>query len=221
MAPQRVSLQDREEALAVCAKIRAVHPDILDRLPDGLYRYQVGTPEEQPGLDLVADQAVGDRVVVAVDVDMVVEADPVQAPLGIFVGCRRQRLERRPGLVTVEPGRRRGMVDAQADRAELVPPTALSARAWLGAARSADLSGLRALSTLLDKKGNVGSRSNHAGSWVVFARARSELLPCARGWALQHGGYLPCCHPASEFRRATNPKPIRGNCYGADRQARG
>ena len=33
----------------------------------------------QPRLDLVADQAIGDRVVVAVDVDMVVEADPPQA----------------------------------------------------------------------------------------------------------------------------------------------
>ena len=56
---------------------------------------QLDRARGQPGLDLVADQAVGDRVVVAVDVDMVVEADPAQAPLGIFVGGRRQRLERR------------------------------------------------------------------------------------------------------------------------------
>ena len=32
----------------------------------------------------------------AVDVDMVVEVDPAQPPLGVFVGLRRQRLERRP-----------------------------------------------------------------------------------------------------------------------------
>jgi hypothetical protein len=48
----------------------------------------------QPRLDLVADQAIGDRVVVAVDVDMVVEADPPQAPLGVLVGLCRQWLQR-------------------------------------------------------------------------------------------------------------------------------
>ena len=29
----------------VCAKIKALHPDILDRLPDGLYRYLVAGPD--------------------------------------------------------------------------------------------------------------------------------------------------------------------------------
>jgi hypothetical protein len=43
---RRVSFQDRDEALAVCARIKAKHPDILDRLPDGLYRYMLASPEE-------------------------------------------------------------------------------------------------------------------------------------------------------------------------------
>ena len=32
----RVTFLDRDEALAVCAKIKAKHPDILERGPDGL-----------------------------------------------------------------------------------------------------------------------------------------------------------------------------------------
>jgi hypothetical protein len=47
MASQRVSFQDRDEALAVCAKIRVKHPDILERPPDGLYRYMGGGPDER------------------------------------------------------------------------------------------------------------------------------------------------------------------------------
>ena len=37
----RVSRLDHDEALAICAKIKAKHPDILERGPDGLYRYLV------------------------------------------------------------------------------------------------------------------------------------------------------------------------------------
>ncbi len=40
----------------------------------------------------LADQAVRDRVVMPVDLDMVVDADPALLPLGVLVGCRWQRL---------------------------------------------------------------------------------------------------------------------------------
>ena len=45
MMAQRVTFLDHEEALAVCAKIKAKHPDILERQPDGVYRYQVADPD--------------------------------------------------------------------------------------------------------------------------------------------------------------------------------
>jgi hypothetical protein len=38
---RRVTFLDHDEALAVRAVIAARHPDILDRLPSGVYRYQV------------------------------------------------------------------------------------------------------------------------------------------------------------------------------------
>src|SRR5260370_906380 len=43
-----------------------------------------------PRLDLLAQQAVRHRVVMAVDVDMIVERDAALAPLGIDVGLDRQ-----------------------------------------------------------------------------------------------------------------------------------
>ena len=46
-------------------------------------------------LDLLAEQLVRHAVVVFADLDMVVEADPAALPLGVFVGQRRQRSERR------------------------------------------------------------------------------------------------------------------------------
>src|SRR5882672_726325 len=46
-------------------------------------------------LELLAQQAVRHRVVMAVDVDVVVEADPALAPLGVDVGFDRQSGERR------------------------------------------------------------------------------------------------------------------------------
>jgi hypothetical protein len=49
-ASQRVTLVDRDEALALCGKITALHPDILDRLPDGLYRYMLAGPDERQAL---------------------------------------------------------------------------------------------------------------------------------------------------------------------------
>ena len=45
MARNRVSLLDRDEALEICAKIKARHPDILDRRSDGLYRCLVSSPD--------------------------------------------------------------------------------------------------------------------------------------------------------------------------------
>jgi hypothetical protein len=49
----------------------------------------------QARLDLGAGEAVGDGVIVSVDVDVIVDADPAHAPLAVFVGLTRQRLERR------------------------------------------------------------------------------------------------------------------------------
>ena len=47
-------------------------------------------------LDLLADQARGHRVVVALDLDVIVGCDPALLPLGILVGFARQLLESRP-----------------------------------------------------------------------------------------------------------------------------
>jgi hypothetical protein len=45
MVARRVTFAEHEEAQALCAKIRAKHPDIDERLPNGLYPYQVSSPE--------------------------------------------------------------------------------------------------------------------------------------------------------------------------------
>jgi hypothetical protein len=50
MGARRVTVLEHEEGMAVRAKIKAKHPDILDRLPDGLYRYQVAGPDERQAL---------------------------------------------------------------------------------------------------------------------------------------------------------------------------
>ena len=47
-------------------------------------------------LDLFLQQAMRHRVVVAVDIDVVIETDPAQSPLGINVGLAWQPIERRP-----------------------------------------------------------------------------------------------------------------------------
>ena len=49
----------------------------------------------QPRLDLGAGEAVGDRIIVGVDVDVIIDADPAHAPLAVFVGLAGQRVERR------------------------------------------------------------------------------------------------------------------------------
>lgn len=61
MPRRRVTPLDHDEALAVCEWIKAKHPDILDRRPDGLYRYQLGNPEMREALfDYLACQRVAD-----------------------------------------------------------------------------------------------------------------------------------------------------------------
>ena len=49
----------------------------------------------QARVDLGAGEAVGDGVIVRVDVDMIVDADPAAAPLAVLVGLARQRVQRR------------------------------------------------------------------------------------------------------------------------------
>ncbi len=48
----------------------------------------------QPRFDLGAGEAIGHGVIMRVDLDMVVDADAVQAPLAIFIRLDRQRLQR-------------------------------------------------------------------------------------------------------------------------------
>ena len=49
MPRRRVTPLDHDEALAVCERIKAKHPDILERRADGLYRHQLGSPEMRAG----------------------------------------------------------------------------------------------------------------------------------------------------------------------------
>ena len=62
MARNRVSLLDRDEALEICANIKAKHPDILERGPEGLYRYLVGDEDQRQAL---FDYLACDRVAAA------------------------------------------------------------------------------------------------------------------------------------------------------------
>ena len=45
----RVTILDRDEALTVCAKIKARYPNIDARLPNGLYLHQVSDPQHHRG----------------------------------------------------------------------------------------------------------------------------------------------------------------------------
>ena len=45
MPARRVTFQEHEQARATSARIKVKHPYILDRLPNGLYRHQVSTPD--------------------------------------------------------------------------------------------------------------------------------------------------------------------------------
>ena len=60
MARNRVSPLDRDEALEICAKIKAKHPDLLERGPEGLYRYLVSDEDLRQALfDYLACDRVG------------------------------------------------------------------------------------------------------------------------------------------------------------------
>ena len=50
MPARRVTFQEHEQARATSARIKVKYPDILERLPDGLYRYQVAGPNERQAL---------------------------------------------------------------------------------------------------------------------------------------------------------------------------
>ena len=59
MPRRRVLPLDHEEAQAVCEKIRAKYPDILERQEGGLYRAQLRNPELREVLfDYLACQRV-------------------------------------------------------------------------------------------------------------------------------------------------------------------
>ena len=57
-----MSLLDRDEALKICAKIEAKHPDILERRPDRLYRYLIAGEDMRQAL---FDYLACDRVAAA------------------------------------------------------------------------------------------------------------------------------------------------------------
>src|SRR5271169_2801399 len=48
----------------------------------------------QPRLDLGAGEAVGDGIIVGVDVDVIVDIDPAHAPRAVLIGLAGERLER-------------------------------------------------------------------------------------------------------------------------------
>jgi hypothetical protein len=53
----------------------------------------LNSARRQPNLDFAAGKAVGNAVEMALELDMVVDADPANAPLGKAIGLRRQRVE--------------------------------------------------------------------------------------------------------------------------------
>ena len=81
MARNRVSLLDRDEAIEICAKIKAKHPDILERRPDGLYHFLVGGEDLRQALfdylacDRVAAAWARKRSAKAADLERLKQAD--------------------------------------------------------------------------------------------------------------------------------------------------
>src|SRR5260370_14477554 len=51
-------------------------------------------PAGETDLDGIAREAIGHAVIMPVDVDVIVDADPAGAPLGEHIGLDRQRLQR-------------------------------------------------------------------------------------------------------------------------------
>ena len=55
--------------------------------------------------DLLLDQAVGNGIVVFVDLDMIIDPDPAFLPLGVFINLRRQDVTADPIRQLLAPGR--------------------------------------------------------------------------------------------------------------------
>ena len=49
----------------------------------------------EPDIELLFDQCIGHRVVMAIDLDVIVDVDPGLFPVGIDLGLNRERLQRR------------------------------------------------------------------------------------------------------------------------------
>ena len=91
----------------------------------------------QPHLDCSSGEAIGHAVVMAVDIDVIIDADPADAPFGEHVGLDRQGLEHRPiefleqlAPGHAEPADRPLLVEAdqqRADRLVQLPPGCRSA----------------------------------------------------------------------------------------------
>ena len=110
MARRHVLGDCRVLAVAAGAQMRG-DPLALDEDLDG--------SAGEPHLDLVAREAVGHAVEMALDLDVVIDADPAHAPFGKHIGLDRQGLELRP----VELFEELPAGDAEpADRALLVEP---------------------------------------------------------------------------------------------------
>src|ERR1700736_3866561 len=73
----------------------------------------LNSARRQPHLNLAAGKAVRDAIEMALELDMIIDADPANAPLGKAIGLRRQRLEvgpvelfqQRPAGYTAPPDR--------------------------------------------------------------------------------------------------------------------
>src|SRR5438876_3526996 len=81
------------------------------------FQKDLNSARRQPHLDLAAGKAIGDAVEMALELDMVIDADPANAPFGKAIGLRRQRVE--VGPVELFEQRPAGGTEA-ADRAFVV-----------------------------------------------------------------------------------------------------
>ena len=84
MAGRHVLLHGRMFAVAAGAQMRG-DPLALGEDLDG--------PTGQPDLDGFAREAIGHAVIMAIDVDVIIDADPASAPFGEHIGLDRQRLQ--------------------------------------------------------------------------------------------------------------------------------
>ena len=75
--------------MASCSRLTADDGDALTFMED------LDAAGGQARLDLGAGEAVGNGVIMGVDIDVIVDADPAHAPLAVFVRLSRQILQRR------------------------------------------------------------------------------------------------------------------------------